>query len=130
MPQITGPLTINDGTATPVAKSFAPQRVSPDLSVFTERSAPISAGYARLGVAYDPANSKRQTHPVDVSLDLPIVESVNGINVVTKKGLFKGYFVIPDTFTAQNRADLAAFVANALDVTAVRGVVKDLDPMY
>jgi hypothetical protein len=67
---------------------------------------------------------------VDVSLDLPIVESVNGINVVTKKGLFKGYFVIPDTFTAQNRADLAAFVANALDVTAVRGVVKDLDPMY
>lgn len=131
MSQVTGPLSINDGTSpTPVAKSFAPQRVSPDESVFTERSAAISAGYVRLGVAYDPASSKRATHRVDINLDLPIVETVNGIPTVTKKGLFKGYFVIPDTFNAQNRADLVAFVANALDVTSVRGVVKDLDPLY
>jgi hypothetical protein len=32
--------------------------------------------------------------------------------------------------TALERADLHAFVANALDNAMVKAVVKDLDPMY
>lgn len=130
MSQITGALTINDGSATPVAKSFAPQRVSPDLSVFTERSAVMSAGYPKLSISYDPASAKRATHRINIELNLPVVETVNSIPTVTKVGLFKGYFVVPDTFNAQNRADLAAFVANSLDVASVRATIKDLDPMY
>lgn len=130
MAQITGALSINNGAATPVAKSFAPQRVAPDLSIFEERSATMSAGYLKLAVGYSPASSKRATNRIDVSFDLPVVEAVNGVSQVTRKGLFRGYFVIPDTMTAGERADLAAFVANALDNTIVRGVVKDLDPMY
>lgn len=130
MSQITGPLTINNGAATPVAKSFAPERVAPDNSVFTERSAAVSAGFTRLSVRYSPASSKRATNRVDVDLDLPVLSTVNGVSTVAYVGRFKGYFVIPDTMTAAERADLRAFVANALDNTAVMGVVKDLDPLY
>nr|UUW21401.1 MAG: hypothetical protein [Sanya fiers-like virus 47] len=32
--------------------------------------------------------------------------------------------------TAAERANLQAFVANALNQAAVKAVVKDLDPMY
>lgn len=32
--------------------------------------------------------------------------------------------------TSTERADLAAFVANALDNAQIRAVVKDLDPLY
>jgi len=128
--QITGPLSINNGAATPVAKSFAPERVSPGTSVFTERSAAVSAGFYKLSIGYSEASSKRPTSRVDVALDLPVLQTINGVSTVAYVGRFKGYFVIPDTMTAAERADLHAFVANALDVAAVKAVVKDLDPMY
>lgn len=130
MSQITGALTINNGAATPVAKSFAPERVSPDNSVFTERSAAVSAGFTRLSVRYSPASAKRNTNRVDVDLDLPVLQTVDGISKVAYVGRFKGYYVIPDTMTAAERADLHAFVANGLGDTAVKAVIKDLDPMY
>ena len=130
MSQITGALTINNGAATPVAKTFSPERVAPELSTFTERTATSSAGYTRLSIRYSPASSKRATNRVDVDLDFPVLSTVNGVSQVAYVGRFKGYFVIPDVMTAAERADLAAFVANALDNTQVRAVIKDLDPMY
>jgi hypothetical protein len=130
MSQVTGPLSINNGAATPVAKSFAPERVAPDLSTFTERSAAVSAGFPRLSIGYSPASGKRTTNRVDVKLDLPILQTINSVSTVAYTGRFQGYFVIPDTMTALERADLRAFVANALDNALVMGVVKDLDPLY
>lgn len=130
MSQITGPLSINDGQATPVAKSFAPERVSPGDSIFTERTAAVSAGFYKLGIGFSAASSRRPTNRVDISLDLPVLATVNGVSTVAYVGRFKGYFVLPDTMTAAERADLHAFVANALDNASVKAVVKDLDPMY
>lgn len=130
MSQITGPLSINDGAATPVAKSFAPERVAPELSTFTERTAASSAGFLRLGVSYSAASAKRQTNRVDISFDYPVLQSVNGVNSVAYTARFKGSFVIPDVMTAAERANLQAFVANAMSNAAVKAVVKDLDPMY
>lgn len=130
MSQVSGPISINNGAASPVAKSFAPQQVAPGSSIFTERTATQSNGFLRLIANYSAASSKRPTHRVEVNIDLPVVESANGVNTVTKKGLFRSYFVIPDTFTAAERADLAAFAANALDVAIIRAIVKDLDPLY
>jgi hypothetical protein len=130
MSQVTGPLSINNGAGTPVAKSFAPERVAPDLSSFTERSAAVSAGFPRLSIGYSPASSKRTTNRVDIKLDLPVLQTVGTVSTVAYVGRFQGYFVIPDTMTASERADLRAFVANALDNALVMGVVKDLDPLY
>lgn len=130
MSQISGPISINNGAATPVAKSFAPERVSPEASVFTERTAVASAGYTRLSVRYSVATSRRPSNRVDIDLDYPVLSVVDGINTVGYVGRFKGFFVIPDQMTALERADLHAFVANALDAAVVKAVVKDLDPMY
>lgn len=130
MSQVTGPLSIENGAATPVAKSFAPERVAPELSSFTERSAAVSAGFPRLSVGFSPASSRRNTNRVDIKLDLPILQTINGVSTVAYVGRFQGYFVIPDTMTAAERADLRAFVANALDDTQIMGMIKDLDPLY
>lgn len=130
MSQVSGPLSINNGAATPVAKSFAPERVDPALSTFTERTAGVSAGFVRLGVGFSPASAKRSTNRIEVSLDLPVLNTNNGVSTVAYVGRFKGYFVVPDTMTAAERADLVAYVANALDNSLVRGVIKDLDPLY
>lgn len=130
MAQVSGPIVINNGAATPVAKSFSPEKVSPEGSTFTERSAASSAGFVRLGVAYSPASGGRKTNRINLDLTYPVLATVNGVSSVAYTGLFKGYFVVPDVMTNLERADLIAFVANALDNTLIRGVVKDLDPMY
>lgn len=130
MSQVTGALSINNGAATPVAKSFAPEQVSPQLTTFTERSSPTSSGFTRLGISLSPANSKRTTNRIDYSVDYPILSTVNGVSTVAYVGRFKGYFVVPDAMTSAERADLAAFVANGLDNAQIRAVIKDLDPLY
>lgn len=130
MSQITGALTINNGAATPVAKSFAPERVAPESSIFTERSAAVSAGFTKLGIGFSAASSKRPTNRVDYSVDFPVLQTVNGVSTVAYKGLFKGYFVIPDNMTATERADFHAFVANGMAHSQIKAVIKDLDPLY
>lgn len=130
MPQISGPLSINNGAATPVAKSFSPERVGPDNSVFTERTPAVSAGFPRLAIRFSAASSRRATNRIDVDVDLPVLQTVNGVSSVAYVGRFKGYFVVPDVMTAAERADLHAFVANGLANATVKAVVKDLDPMY
>lgn len=130
MSQVTGALSINNGAATPIAKSFAPEAISPGHSTFTERSAASSAGFIRLSIGTSMASAKRATNRIDVSLAMPVVEIVNGVNTVTRIGRFVGYFVVPDTMTSAERADLAAYVANALDNAQIRAVIKDLDPLY
>lgn len=130
MSQITGSLTINDGQATPVAKTFSPERVAPDSSIFTERTAGVSAGFKKLAVRYSAASAKRPTNKVNVDLDFPVLQTVNGVSSVAYAGRFRGEFTLPDVMTAAERADMHAFVANALDLTQVKAVIKDLDPMY
>lgn len=130
MPQISAALTINNGAATPVAKTFAPERVAPELSSFTERSASSSLAFPRITVKFSPANAGRRTNRVDYEIDLPKTQDVGGVATLAATGRFKGYFVVPDTFTAENRADLHAYVVNALSNTVLRAPARDLDPLY
>lgn len=130
MTQVTGPLSIANGAATPVAKSFAPVAVGPALSIFAEKTAASSSGYLKLSLAVSMASGNRSTNRVDLGIDMPVTELVAGVNQVTRTGRFKGYFVIPDSMTAAERADLRAFAANALDNALVVSAVKDLDPPY
>lgn len=128
MSQVTGALTIADGAA--ANKTFAPLQVSPGMSQFAEKTAGMFAGFYLLDILYSPASSSRSTNRVDVNLKMPIMQTVDGISSVATTGLFKGYFVIPDTWTSAQRKDLRAYVANALDVAIVKAVIEDLDPMY
>lgn len=128
--QISTPLSINNGAATPVAVTFAPERITPDLSTFVDRSAGVSALYSRLSVGFKPAEKGRASNRIDVDLDYPVGSTLNGVSTVASIARVRSYFVIPDTFAAADRANVIALFANALDVAIVRAVVKDLDPMY
>lgn len=128
MSQVTGPIAINDGTAT--AKSFLPMVVASQLSIFTERSASFSAAYPKLTATFDPANGGRKTNRIGFKVDLPVTETVAGIETVTRTLRFEGTFIVPDTATATDRANLHAFVANGLDDALISGIIKNLDPLY
>jgi hypothetical protein len=128
--QITAPLTINNGAATPVAVSYGPERVAPELSTFVDRTSGVSALYPRVSIKYSPAANGRPTNRVDLDIDFPVGTTVNGISTVASIGRVRSYAVIPDTWSPADRANLVALFANALDNAAIRGVFKDLDPLY
>jgi len=130
MSQITTAPVILDGQATPVAKTFNPEGISPSLSTFVERSAGSVAGYLRSMFGFSPATSQRKTTRVTFDFSYPVLSTVNGVSTVAYTGLFKGYFVIPDQMTAAERANLRAYVANWMDNAAVIAMIKDAEPMW
>lgn len=130
MSQITAPLAINNGAATPVAVSFAPERVAPELSTFVDRSSGVSALYPRISVTFSPAANNRPTARIEINIDYPKASVANGVSTVASVGRFRSYAVVPDNFDTADRSHFAAFIKNALANVTVNNVIKDLDPMY
>lgn len=130
MPKITGPLTINNGATTPVAKSFQPRKVGEEAALFSEKTATSSAGYVNLGVSFSMASTKRPTNRTDISLDLPVMQTIGGVTSVAHVGRFKGYFVVPEAMDDASRKDLVAYVGNSLLYSAVGDVVRGNEPAY
>jgi hypothetical protein len=128
--QVTAPLSINNGAATPVAVTFGPERVAPEKSTFVDRTTGVSALFPRLTVAYSAPEGKRTTNRIDINFDYPVGTTINGVSSVASIGRVRCYAVIPDTFSASDRANLHAFFSNALQNATVKAVMKDLDPMY
>lgn len=131
MAQQTGPITLNDGAATPVARTFALEQVSNGLATFIEKTAGVSAGFIRMSISWSPASGSRPTNRSRVAFSYPVLSTVNGISTVAYTLRYQnGDFIIPDVATALERAHLHAFVANAMASAQVKALVKDLDPIY
>lgn len=130
MAQITGPLSILDGQATPVAHNFYPEVVAPLGSTFVERTSGVSNGFIRIKTGLSPASTQRPTYRCPFEVSYPVVQTVSGVSSVAYTGRFVGYFVVPDAMTAAERANLQAYAANGLANAVIKAQVKDLDPAY
>lgn len=128
MPQITGPLVLKDGSN--ANRTFSPEKITPGDSIFSERTAPASAGFIRLKTGLNPASARRATNHVIVDLDYPVLQTVDGVSRVAFTARFQGKFVIPDVATAADRANVISFVREALTNEVIAAQVKDLDPLY
>lgn len=130
MPQATT-LTIDDGAATPVATNFTPEAVSPALSTFTDRSAGTSIGFRRIAVSSKFASGKSTVNRSKLSVEYPVVSTVNGISTLAYTLRASVDVVIPDASTVAERDNLYAFLANSLANTSlIRPAMRDLDPIY
>lgn len=130
MPQAST-LTINDGAATPVATNFTPEAVSPALSTFTDRSTGTSIGFRRINVSSKFASGKSTVNRGKLTVEYPVVSTVNGVTSLAYTLRASVDIVIPDKATVLERNNLYAFLANSLANTAlVRPALRDLDPIY
>lgn len=131
MPAVAS-ISLNDGQGTPVAHTFAPLTCTPGNTVLVNREGNTSAGNRTLVLSYDAAKANRATHRVGIRFNMP-VEAQNadtGQYRVEYTARFSGEAVIPDRMTAAERADFAAFVANAIMHADVNDYIADLDPFY
>lgn len=131
MPDITS-ITINDGESTPVGHVFAPVVNTPNQTVLVDRDAGTSAGNKTMILGYSPANGARKTHRVSLRLNVPfeVYDSNTGRLNVEYTARYSGDVVLPDQMTAQDRLNMAAYIANMINHSIIQGYITGPDPMY
>lgn len=129
MPQAAA-IVLADGQATPVNVTFSPERVSPDLSTFSDKSGGVAIGFKRLTLSTLFTNSKRKVNRSRLAVDLPVISVVNGVSVVAYTLRANVELILPDAATDANRKDLYAYLYNGLNHALVKPALRDLDPLY
>jgi len=124
-------ITINDGSAAPAAITFTPIASSGGTVVFADKRKSARSFWPKLTVSYDAEKPSRRTDHVEVSMEYPMTQTVDGVDVVYATARYeRGRFILPSGMPQADRKHLCAFVRNGLDVAQVQALVNDLDPMF
>lgn len=129
MPQFSS-LSINDGSATPVAVAYAVEKLSSEQTVLVDRRQVSRELQPSLTVFFDRSTPQRKTFKVRHVIAMPLIRTVVGVVVATDIARASVEYTLPVSMTAQERADLNALVANSQTATVLKAGVKDLDPLY
>lgn len=130
MGQITS-LTFNDGQAVPASHTFSPAgNLAPGGAIFEDRTAGVAIGYIKVKATLAPPAGKSKVYRARASVELPILQTVDGVQQVAYTLRGNVEYLIPDQSTDAQRKDLHAFMSNSLNQTLIRGVLRDLDPLY
>lgn len=131
MASLPANITINDGSATPVAVTFLPIFADSGVVVFADKRKTAKAFWPKLTLKFVPETASRKTDHVEVTFEYPMTQTVNSVEVVYATARYeRGRFILPSGMPSTDRKHLSAFVRNGLDLTQVRGAVEDLDPIF
>lgn len=131
MAALPASIIVNDGSVTPEAVTFTPIVADGGVITFADKRKTAKAFWPKLTVTFNPETPARRTDHVEVSLEYPMTQTVNGVEVVYATARYeRGRFILPSGMPAQDRKHVRAFVANFLDVAQVQAQVEDLDPMF
>lgn len=124
-------ITVNDGSATPVAITFAPESVTPAQTVWVDRRKTARSLQPTITVGLSPASANRKTFRPTFGVIYPIEGLVNGIPAPVDVARYEnGKSVIPESMSLQDRKHFHAFIANGMNNTTIKAVFVDLDPTY
>jgi hypothetical protein len=131
MPQfVANGFSVNDGSTTPVAVTYAPELLSSARTVLVDRRLMTREQQPSIVYTFDPSKPTRKTYKVLASVAIPIVQVINSVETVTGTLRANAEFIIPENASGQMRKHLRAAMANALDHAYIRAGVEDLDPLY
>lgn len=126
-------ITIKNGASTPVDKIFSVMKISPEQSVFADRSSGVPQAFPTLSVGLKLASgNSSEVNKSHLAIALPIMGLDSGGNAVVLRILrAKVEYILPNGSTDAERKDLDAFVRNALAQTGqIQPNMRDLDPLY
>jgi hypothetical protein len=124
-------VVINDGQVAPVATTFTPEQVTPQLSTFVDRSSGVAARFRRLSVRFEASTASTKRIRSGLSVSIPVWGVLpSGASGVLYTLRAKCDMDLPENSTDAERKDLHAFIVNGLANTLVKGAVRDIDPLY
>lgn len=123
-------ISLNDGQATPVPRLFSVTTAQAGQDIparWTEQTSGFYAGYLQLtGLVRRTSNKSTK---IQVKVTLPKLSS-DGTTTLIHTGIASLDVTVPDTMSLQERKDLHAYIANALDNAIIKSMVVDLSPAY
>lgn len=131
-------IIINDGLATPVARTFAPLTLIGSDAKFVDRSGGITVGYPAIAVSVmTPSKTSRLTK-VRMKLTYPVMEVVNaatynGITPAPTKAYdmtFDAMFFLPERSTLQDRKHILALAKNMLAHATATALIETQETIY
>jgi hypothetical protein len=123
-------IVLADGQATPANVTFAPEKVTPDVSTFVDRATGIASRFRRLTTRFKPSQNGGQNQAAfEVSIPSwgTLPSGATGVVYTLRASV---QLKLPDGCTDAERKDLYAFVKNGLANTLIQGNCRDLDPLY
>lgn len=132
MPHITAALSLLDGQATPVARSFVPRVMGVNESIFryarTAGDTPDKT--VNLKVNWSESSPKRPTTRQAIEIAYPVLRTVNGIITVVDTGRVQCLNIIPDSMTDLEIADMIYFAKNAQFNAAIYAGSVQREPIW
>lgn len=133
-------VTINNGEATPVAKTFNVDGITGAIASFSDRSGGISLGYPNItmSVRQPVKTAKTRNNKVAFKVTVPVLEvtspsTATGIQPAPTLAydlVFNGEFILPERCSLAERKNILAFAKNLLSHTMAQAAVHDLEPVY
>lgn len=125
MAQATDTIVINDGLATPVARTFTCVKASPELTVWKDKRLTKLVYWPEITLMADVPASSARSRKTEQRVRKPVVDAVTGL--VTDTGMIRIIGDFPATMTQPEIDDLYAFAVNAMQHTLIKGAAKDLN---
>jgi len=122
-------ISINDGESTPVQHDFVVSRVSPELSIFQDRSPGLISAFNIVSIGTRYASSRNNGQKVTFKLELPTMDT-EVPTTVAHKNYFEATFSISHSATLQERKNLLALARNLLADSVATDSVESLSPPY
>lgn len=129
MPAI-GPLSINDGKATPVAHVFAPVTTDGSKARFANRITGTPVGYEKLDLELREPKSGSGAYRLIGKLVRPVLQTVDGADVVARTSTTNFDINFAQNSTAGERKDDIALIKNLLGHATLVSMVDTLEPIY
>lgn len=123
-----GNLVLNNGAATPVAKTFEPVKIDGDMAKYAEKSGSIPAGFPRLAVALTEPKNSSGNYRGYVQVKIPRLDPVTFAKIGEDIATIQ--IQRSSTSTSAQVDDLLAFTANALKSTELKSVFSGLQNIY
>lgn len=131
MPQAQN-LDINNGAATPVAKTFTlltPAAGDGSSALWALREGTISKVNPTIEVSTR-ANAQNNARKCMVTLKVPssYTQAATGLTAVGSSAVFNGSVTIPDDYPEVLKDDFVAFITNALNSALLKSCLRDALP--
>jgi hypothetical protein len=133
-------LTIADGQATPVTKTFSPVNIDAmGVAKWADRSGGIAIGYPVVSFSMRQPTKAFRSYRVTTKVVLPILEQTSastatGIQPAPTKAydlIFNGEFVLPERSTLAQRKDILAFAKNYLaNAAVVTAAIENFESVF
>jgi len=130
MPQATD-ITINNGAATPVAKTFtliSPAAGDGSYANWRLKEGTISTVFPRIAIAARANGNNARKANIKIQVPSSYTDTVTGLTKVGSAFDFNADVTVPDDFPESLKNDAAAFVVNAVAHALVKAVIRDAVP--